>query len=85
MDDAEPVESFSVDPENLRAELVRQFETTCRYVRRQGLSEEEMAEIVRLSGEQPSHHEEPLVPLSYALVELPDLLDKGIPSRVPTS
>lgn len=82
MDDLDVAdEVVAIDPKNLRAELVRQFTTTCRYVRRQGLTEEEMVEVVRTQSVAP---QPPLIDVEdpqIAFVRKPDLLGKGIPSR----
>lgn len=65
----EEVPEGSIDPRNAHAELVRYLRTSMNYVRRQGLTADE---VVRIAQE----HARPMVPTP--VIPKPELLDKGI-------
>lgn len=72
LNDELAVPESSVDPRRLRAELVRYFSTAIRYVVRQGLSYDELRNIV--SAVQAELHAK----TAKRVLPKPELLNKGI-------
>lgn len=84
MDDDVVEEAMSIDPRNVHAELVRQFETMARLVLRQGMDVDELHAILDRATEPFVHQVEhvPLVaPEGYSLVKKPELIGLGVPTR----
>lgn len=77
--DAEPDTRLSIDPQNLRAELVRQFTTVVRYSLRHGLTTPELHSIVESALAPTAEGQLSLIaPSGYVFVKVPDLLKIGV-------
>lgn len=63
----------SANPLRLQAELVRYLTTSCNYVRKQGLTDEQIRETVAIALSRAA-----VIPRDGVVVPKPQLLDKGI-------
>lgn len=78
MDDESVASEVSVDPRNVRAELVQFFTTAMRYVLRQGFTIDDLHAIVDQGARTTDDAVACTVSEGYALVPLPELRDVGV-------
>lgn len=78
MDDESAALEVSVDPRNVRAELVQFFMTAMHYVLRQGFTIDDLHAIVAQGAGTTDDAVAYTVPEGYALVPLPELRNVGV-------
>lgn len=78
MDDESAALEVSVDPRNVRAELVQFFTTAMHYVLRQGFTIDDLHAIVDRGVQSQMPEDAYTVPDGYALVPIPELRNAGV-------